>query len=172
MVNEKWLPILGYEGLYEVSDLGRVRSVDRRVAYKTTGGTMLRRGQLIEGVPDKKGYRHLVLCKNGKQRTVFTSRLVAQTFVPNPSNFPDVHHKDFNKSNNSANNLEWVTHQQNIGHSVIEGRYAKKLTAEIVSSIRARHGAGESQASISRDLGLRYQTVHLIVNGHSWCHID
>lgn len=171
MLGEQWKTVAGYEGLYEVSDLGRVRSLDRLVAYKRTGGVMLRRGRLLAGALDKAGYAHLVLCKEGKQKTLYFSRLVAQAFVPNPDNLPDVHHKDFDKTNNSSRNLVWTTHQQNIKHSVVGGRYAKKLNSKVVSEIKTRHRNGESQASIARNLGVRYETVHHVVNGRSWRHV-
>lgn len=168
---EIWLPIVGYEGLYEVSDFGRIRSVDREISYKSTG-IAIRRGKLLRGVTDKKGYIHLVLCKNGKQKTFFVSRLVAAAFKENPLSLPDVHHRDFDKSNNAASNLEWTSHRENIAHSVKEHRYRKRLTPEIVTKIRERARNGESQAAIARSLSIRYQTVHLIVNGHYWRHID
>jgi hypothetical protein len=168
---ERWRPVVGYEGLYEVSDLGHVRGIDRLIPYK--GGHRARkRGKQILGVPDKKGYLHLVLCKEGRQKTFLVSQLVAIAFIPNPGDLRSVHHKDFDQSNNAAANLAWVTHQQNIQHSVIVGRYAKKLSSKIIVEIRTRHTNGESQASIARSLGVRYGTVHLIVKGHSWGHIQ
>jgi len=171
VAGERWKPILGYEGLYEVSDLGRVRSLDRLIAYKGTEMKAFRRGRILVGVPDKNGYRHLVLCKNGKQKTLMVSRLVAIAFIPNPENLPDVHHKDFDQGNDSAINLEWTTHKQNIQHSVNGGRYAKKLNSRTVSEIRTRVANGESQASVARDLKLRYATVHLAANRRTWRHI-
>lgn len=169
---ERWLPIFGYEGLYEVSDLGRVRSLDRLVPYKTTGGVMLRRGKILACAIHHTGYRHLVLCRNGKQKSFLVSRLVAAAFVPNPDGLPDVHHRDFNKVNDAARNLAWVTHKQNINQSVVAGRYAKKLTAKLVSEIKTRHANGESQSSIARSTGVRFKAVHLIVNGLAWRHVD
>ncbi len=170
-VGERWIAVEGYEGLYEVSDLGRIRSVARLISYKGTDLTALRRGTLMRGAPDRKGYEHLVLCKKGKQRTVFRSRIVAKAFVPNPQGFKDVHHKDFDKTNNAANNLEWVTHRMNIDASLKAGNYAKKLTSKLVSEIRTRAANGESQASIARSLGVRYGTVHLVVNRRAWSHV-
>src|SRR6266436_2003947 len=130
IVGETWKEISGYEGLYEVSDLGRIRGLDRLVPYKRTKFRALKKGGILSGAPDKKGYPHVVLCREGKQKTFIVSRLVAIAFVVNPGNLPDVHHKDFDPSNGVATNLEWVTHRQNIDHSVNNGRYAKKLTSK------------------------------------------
>lgn len=96
---EEWKNIIGYEGLYEVSNKGNVRNV--------------RRNKLLKLLKNKYGYIQVYLYKNGI-RTVFTvHRLVAKAFIPNPDNLPEVNHKNENPINNSVNNLEWCDHKYN-----------------------------------------------------------
>lgn len=102
-----WKPIAGYEGLYEVSDSGLVRSLCAG-RWKTT---MLRKP-----VPDKDGYLTVILKKDGKCVNHKIHRLVAEAFLPNKNNLPVVNHKDENKQNNTVSNLEWCTHQYNLAY--------------------------------------------------------
>ena len=112
MIEEIWRPIEGYEGLYEVSNTGRVRSVDRYV--KTCYGSYrLYKGKVLSPGKDKNGYLKVVLNCNGKCKTINVHRLTAQAFIPNPDNLPMVNHKDEDKSNNNVDNLEWCTAKYN-----------------------------------------------------------
>lgn len=112
---EKWLPIVGFEGLYEVSDYGNVRSMDRVVSYCNNGGKANRlfTGKPIANVLGNNGYYFCNLWKNGKIFQKRTSRLVAEAFIPNPDNLPCVNHKNRNPLDNRAENLEWCTVQYN-----------------------------------------------------------
>ena len=97
---EIWKDVVGFEGLYKVSNFGRVRAV----------GHGLRRGCImIDKLNKIDGYMHLTLAKNGVQYHFVTHRLVAIAFIPNPDNKPTVNHKDFNRCNNRVENLEWMT---------------------------------------------------------------
>lgn len=112
---EEWRPIEGYEGLYEVSSYGRVRSLDRYVrtcyeAYK------LQKGKILSPAKDKFGYLKVVLNCNGKHKTINVHRLVAEAFIPNPDNFPQVNHRDEDKTNNIVDNLEWCDAKYNISY--------------------------------------------------------
>ena len=109
---EEWRPIEGYEGLYEVSNTGQVRSLDRYVktcyeAYK------LHKGKILSPAKDKNGYLKVHLCCNGKHNIIRVHRLVALTFLPNPDNLPEVNHKDEVKTNNNVDNLEWCDRKYN-----------------------------------------------------------
>lgn len=121
MRKEQWAPIKGYEGLYEVSTNGRVRSVDRIVIRKTDGAQCHRKGVVL-GLRQTPGFYPVVcLCKNGKTKNSLVHRLVAQAFVPNPNNFPQVNHKDGDKKNCVVDNLEWVTVSDNVQHAIKTG---------------------------------------------------
>ena len=101
MTEEIWKPIKGYEDYYEVSNLGRVKS--------------LRNNLIMKLVPSgKKGYLGINLRVNGTSKSFRINRLVAETFIPNPNNLPEVNHKDYDKTNNCVDNLEWCTHEYNM----------------------------------------------------------
>ena len=109
---EMWKAIEGTEGRYEVSNTGKIRSRN----YKNTGKTV----ELRPG-PDPKGYMKTMILVDGKYKTVKMHRLVAQAFIPNPENKPQVNHKDGTKENNAADNLEWITNRDNAHHALEHG---------------------------------------------------
>ena len=111
--NEVWKPIKDYEGWYEASTLGRIRSVNRSFKDKS-GRVRTFKGRVLKPAKvSKKGYLGVMLCRNGSQKTKKVHRLVAETFLPNPSNLPEVNHKDENVGNNCVDNLEWATTKYN-----------------------------------------------------------
>lgn len=101
MKEEIWRPVKNYEGLYEISSYGRVRSVDR-VNIISDGLVRNLKGRILRPVNDKDGYLLCSLCKNGQNKTVKIHRLVAEAFITNPNNLPVINHKDENKTNNSV----------------------------------------------------------------------
>lgn len=105
MKKEIWKDILGYEGLYQVSNFGRVKSLK------------FGKERILKLTKDKDGYLIVNLYKNNKSKTFKVHRLVAEAFIPNPDNLPQVNHKDEDKSNNIVSNLEWcdVKYNQNYG---------------------------------------------------------
>ena len=114
--NEIWRPVKGYEGYYEVSDLARVRSLDRWVASnnKNLPDMVFIPGKIMSQHLHKSGYFYIRLQKDGDRRAFKVHRLVAEAFVPNPDNLPQVNHKDENKQNNLPSNLEWCTQHYNM----------------------------------------------------------
>ncbi len=119
MEEESWLPVVGYEGLYEVSDLGGMRSLDR-VITRVDGVLTQRRGVLMRPKTDRNGYRVVVLSK----KYFFVHRLVCLAFFGSPPDgCNDVNHKDFCTGNNRTSNLEWVSRSENLYHSSRAGRY-------------------------------------------------
>lgn len=110
-MKEIWKDIKGYEGLYQASNLGRIRSFPRR-------GTHCNSVKVLKSNKNHKGYLTLSLTKNCKRKTVSVHRIVALTFIPNPNNLPQINHKDGNKLNNNVENLEWVTNYDNMQHSI------------------------------------------------------
>ena len=92
---ELWKDVKNYEGLYQVSTLGRVRSFDKYVNAKIRNvDKVLRRGRILKPAYDKKGYLRVFLCKNGKRTCFLVHRLVAEAFISNPLNLPVINHKD------------------------------------------------------------------------------
>ena len=122
--NEIWKDVAGYEGFYQVSNKGNVRSVARKDSIgRKCGGRMLKLGY------DGKGYRQLSLYKNGKAKTKSVHRIVAEAFIPNPKGFLEINHKDENKSNNEFSNLEWCTREYNINYGTRTEKVSKKVRA-------------------------------------------
>lgn len=139
-MEEVWKDIAGYEGLYQVSNLGRVKSTPRS---RTKGGIMTQHY-------DKRGYKVVMLCKDAKAKMCKVHRLVAGAFIPNPDNKPQINHKDECKTNNCVFNLEWCDNLYN-------ARYGTK--GKRAYATRKRTGSGfvnEEKAVVQYDLNGRY----------------
>lgn len=123
---EIWKDIINYEGIYQVSNYGSVKSLDRYITRRN-GVIYFKKGDLITPMENEDGYYQLKLCENGKCHTVRVHILVAHHFIDKPIDFEEgkyeVNHKDYNRKNNFANNLEWVSHKDNIKYSADCGRY-------------------------------------------------
>ena len=121
---EKWLPVVGYENYYEVSNNGKVRSLDRIVACNK--GFTVKKGIVLKQYI-KQGYHYVCLQKDGHRYFTGVHRLVANSFLPNPNCLPEINHKDENKHNNSVENLEWCSHTYNVRYgTAIKRKIAKK----------------------------------------------
>ena len=119
---EIWKDVEGYEGLYQVSNLGRVKSLAR--TCKTKGNGIRDVKECIrKTITSNCGYVMVLLCKDNKAKHCLMHRLVANAFVGNPDNLPQVNHKDGDKANNKADNLEWVTSSENNKHKFEELGY-------------------------------------------------
>lgn len=106
---ETWKDIKGYESYYQVSDWGRVRSLDRTVKDATRDRHQHLKGKILKETDNGKGYKLVFLNKDRKRRNKYVHILVAEAFIPNPNNLREVNHKDLCKSNNCVQNLEWVS---------------------------------------------------------------
>lgn len=152
MQEEIWKPILGYEGLYEVSNLGRVRSLQGRCRKK---GHILSPGKKFS----RSGTRYdlkVLLVNRGEKKNRLVSRLVAIAFIPNPNNLPQVNHKDENPTNNRAENLEWCDCLYNV-------RYGTGIARGIETRNRNNSkGAEKPVAQISQEGELlnKYRSAH------------
>lgn len=116
-MEEIWKDVIGYEGYYKASNMGNIKSVDRLIYCNRNKSNSLFKGKLKTGSEDKDGYLSYGLSKNGLTKRFRGSRLVAQAFIPNPENKPYVNHINGIKTDNSVNNLEWVTQSENELHA-------------------------------------------------------
>ena len=122
---EEWRDIKGFEGKYQVSNTGKVKSLER---MKWNGkGYQKIPEKILEGVDDGHGYLHVNLCKDGKETSCKVHRLIAQAFLPNPNNLPEVNHKDEDKTNNCVENLEWCSRSYNINYGTRNKKASEKL---------------------------------------------
>lgn len=119
VVNEEWKDIPEFEGYYQVSNLGNIRSVDR---FDTQG--VFWKSQPIKDHPNRMKYRRVNLAKDGKTTHYLVHRLVAMTFLPNPNNYPEVNHKDEIPWHNNVENLEWCTSKYNCNY----GNHGKRIS--------------------------------------------
>jgi hypothetical protein len=169
-MTEAWKDIKGYERLYEVSNKGRIKVLryckERILKPSVTNG-----------------YQKITLTLDGQRRSFKLHRLVAKAFVPNPKNKPEVNHKDFDKQNNCADNLEWATHLENICHAAKGGRFPDrrgiknckvKLTEKQVHQIRSiwkNHKSNNTQSDIGRMFNVSKNHVYNILVRKYWQHI-
>lgn len=117
MIEEIWKDILGYEGFYQVSSFGRVRSLDR---YDSRN--YFRKGRILKLSADRKGYLRVGLHSNGKEKFYSVHRLVAEAFIHNPDNLPEVNHIDEDKTNNRVENLEFCDSKYNNNYGTRKDR--------------------------------------------------
>lgn len=122
-MNEVWKDIEGYEGKYQVSNLGRVRGLDRK---NSMGKTV--KGRILKPRKTHAGYLRAHLCRDDR----YIHRLVAEAFIPNPNNLPQINHKDEDKANNSVDNLEWCTCEYNLSYGSRED-YKKRFAKNTMS---------------------------------------
>ena len=131
MKKEYWKPVVGYEGLYMVSNWGRVKSFD---TYRKGRNDSVRfcKGRILKPGTNNRGYLYVTLWKNNKPKTFTVHRLVAEAFLPNPDNLSEVNHRDENKTNNNVNNLEWCNRKFNINYGTRNERMIKKRCKPVV----------------------------------------
>jgi hypothetical protein len=179
--SEEWQDINGWQGLYAVSNLGRVKSYDREMAAHLTGTAYIHKGRVLT-LKKTGNYLGVSLFHDGAGRRFYIHRLVAQAFICNPSNLPEVNHKDGNTFNNYASNLEWVTRSENAQHAWETGlmkspkppcgelQHASKLTENDVKQIRIEFQPG-SGPRLARKYGVTPRTIYLIARRASWKHV-
>jgi predicted DNA-binding protein (UPF0251 family) len=171
MKEEIWLGVEGYEELYQVSNLGRVKSLK----YRRTG-----KEKLLTLLTDKYGYLHIKLCRNYQEKSVKVHRLIAKAFIPNLENKKEVNHIDGIKANNHVSNLEWATRSENMKHAFRTGlwfpnptkgeeHYQAKLSKEEVHKICTLYWVeGVSQSKIAKIFNCSQSNIWSIVNGKNW----
>lgn len=152
-MKEIWKYIKNYEALYQVSNLGRVKSSSSN--------------NLLKPLKHNKGYLRVRLYKNGKSKNHRIHRLVAQAFIPNPENKPQVNHIDEDKTNNRVDSIEWVTNRENNNHGTHNERVSKTLSIPIIATNLKTGESKEFYGSneCARQLGLHYQHISKVLNG-------
>lgn len=156
-MQEVWKSISGFDGYYEVSNLGRVRSLGAGQTHKTP--RILSEGRLVGG------YRSVVLSKNGVIKQCKVHRLVAEAFIPNPFGLPMINHKDENPSNNRVDNLEWCTARYNANYGTRNERlkaYARKVVQ--LSTAGEYIATWGSCRIASETLGIQRQKIGDVAN--------
>lgn len=161
MGSEEWMPVKGYEGMYEVSNIGRIRSLDRSVVSKI--GVKKRVKGLVLKQANVRGYLGVSLAKDGVRKMTKVHRIVAEAFIPNPENKPQVNHKDGNKENNRVENLEWATALENQMHAIRTG--LKTGEGRFVSVTRSDGAVFSSLKSAAEATGCTIQDVCNVCRG-------
>ena len=174
-MNEIWKDVGGYEGMYKVSNLGNVKSLDRFTRYKNTDFKMRIKGTVLKHNKITKGYLQVRLSKNGKSKCYLVHRLVMNAFNPTDNSKFEINHIDGNKDNNIPTNLEWVTPKENVRHAYINGLADntignnKKLNENQVFEIIELSKTGKyTQKEIGGKFGVNRDTVRAILQGKYW----
>ena len=178
-----WKSIEGYEGFYEISDTGEVRSLDR-ILKRKDNKPYTAKGQTMKIKNFKSGYEYVTLASTtinkGKNKKFLIHRLVAMAFIPNPENKPFVNHIDGIKNNNRVENLEWVTRVENAQHAVKNGLYnhvvgeasgTAKLTEKQVLEILDNYDGSETLQVIANRYTVCVERISRILTGDSWSYL-
>lgn len=150
--NEEWIPIANYEGLYEVSSLGRVKSLRNGIE------------RILKLQTNTFGYLFVILCNRGNRKTITVHSLVAQAFIPNPHHYKEINHINEDKTDNRVENLEWCDRKYNINYGTRNQRVSKQVyqldknTNEIINVF-------PSAKEIERQLGFAQGNISLCCNG-------
>lgn len=175
MATEDWRPVVGYEGLYSISNHGRLRRDTATLAYKA--------GKIIRGHKRGIGYLAYSLCRDGKEVCRLAHRLVCEAFHGPCPPGNQCNHLDGNKANNRADNLEWVTPKENVRHAIDvlgwnprfggaprgDSHYNVKLSAADIEAILERGGQGRyggpTQSELAKEYGVTRMTVYRVLHG-------
>ena len=161
-----WKDVVGYEGRYQVSNFGQVRSLDVSLPCKN-GGVSVHKGRIKPLNKNNRGYVTVALCKDGKTRRTLLHRLVAKAFVDNTECKPQVNHIDGDISNNMASNLEWVTDDENKAHSSIRngGTQRPKKPVMVTNITTSTMSLFSGLREAERALGLDHKSSLNVIKG-------
>lgn len=176
VMKEIWKPVVGYEGFYDVSNLGSVRRVKRSLLHKGRHVAYVK-PMIMKLSVDTYGYKTVELSVNRKRKRTAVHRLVALAFIPNPKGKTQVNHKDLDKTNNVVTNLEWTTPKENCNHAwengactaTWKGKFGKnhfnhsKIDQYTTDDVYVASFYGFHEAA--REMGLYAQNIHKACNG-------
>lgn len=183
---ECWGPVIGYEGIYEVSNFGKVKRTGRAARTGKGQGGGARIGRILKAQKNWGGYHLVQLWRGGKYKMFLVHRLVAQTFLGPLPDGREVNHKNGNKSDNRVENLEYVTRSENNRHAYRLGLMKNKLTGkgeshplakltdEIVIEIRQAfrpYNRSCGAVALAQKYGVDASTIHRAIDGRTWNHI-
>lgn len=177
---EIWKDIEGYEGLYQVSNLGRVKSLSRFIDNKRGG--WISKEIFLKHSYDSWGYQQIILTKNNIRKSFKLHRIIAQAFIPNPDNLPQVNHKNEIKDDNRIENLEWCDCKYNVNYGTRNKRSAEKASQRMTGKIGKLHNTSkpiiqltkngefikewECSCSVTRQLGYSDSSIRQCCNGN------
>lgn len=178
LLNEEWRDVSGYEGMYQVSNLGRLKSLERYVRHSANNISLKKEHIFNVGISNKSLIA--ILSKEGTSKGYLIYRLVAKAFIPNPENKPEVNHIDGNRMNNKVTNLEWATRSENEKHAYDTGLYVSrkgenhpmsKITRNDILKMYDLFNAGNSKKQIAEIFNISYSHVCRIFKGSTWKHL-
>jgi len=170
---EEWKDVEGFEGYYQVSSEGRLKSLERTI--KVRGFERFIDEKILVWTMDRRGYHRVLVSKKGKQSNRAAHRLVATAFIPNPENKKTVNHKNGIKTDNRVENLEWNTNYENIGHAIAnelikKGVKKRKLSIDQVKEIK--YGCHNMlHREIAAMYGINQDSIWSIRSGKTWKNI-
>lgn len=167
---EVWKDVIGYEGLYQVSNFGNVKSL---------GNEFSRKERFLKLSPQSKGYLTVVLQKNATRKTVLVHRLVAEHFIYNIESKSQVNHIDGDKTHNIVSNLEWVSHRENLDHAIKnnltlkgeENRNSKLKDVDVIK-IHSLLQKGVTTKELSETYSVSHSTIYGIRTNRYWKHLN
>ena len=170
-MEEIWKDVKDYEGCYQISNYGRVKSIERVDFVNNRWGTITQRlikGRVLKPILNQDGYFIYSLHKDGKSKNVFAHRLVAEAFIPNTNNYPVINHKSEIKTENFVENLEWCTRQYNTNYGTARMRQVDKIKRNIIG-FDGIHKLGvyfQSSADAERFfVGKRTSNINAVLRG-------
>lgn len=174
-MSEIWVDIKGYENHYQISNEGRVRSLDRKVRY-SNGKLANHDGRILENELTDNGYLRVTLSKNNSQRRFLVHRLVGKHFIANLENKPEINHINGITTDNKINNLEWCTKSENAIHAYKTGlmnqkgelNNGSKMTWNTVREARSMYAKGDAQKVIGERFNVSRSLIGLIVTNKIW----